>query len=575
MDDEGSDTVSAKYAKLEPKSSINAQLAMSKVHISKNWKLPPRLKPGRKPRSSYERSKANVIRAEPPPNDEDYSESEDSQVKKKRQNRDAQRAYRERRASRLEQLEGTVETLQNMVKTWQRKCKSYEIELAQSEKNITKVEEENLLLRRRLKDSESASVCTSCPKKPLISKKLEIHTQRESDTATLLLDPFLQNVISNFKPMKAVTLKKRKLSNGPDLELSPPASLSFNRFSSLSPTTPTSSSISGKCGFCSDSSTCVCKEFKDENAGAAKADRCSEDTLNCTKCSNIDESCIRPTVPPVTNEGKWKPGSCRQCKADPQSRAFCKTIFSSASSASPNNNSVDNGSYGTEYSSEFSKSVQEEPVCFNTTDSSLTSSWKDDISHLLGAENDTEPNTMDPNFKPGSCANCQADPQRKAFCQAIFGSPSKNDSETKHSTLNKIDSDKFHHDQGLDNGTEKPVSCRCQSKSVNAALCKPILQGENSMPDDTANPNATDLMKTVTLNVPKSKEFIPISDAYQRVRKYMHIRNANQEEATNSSSSSLPPPMKRIALGLRVRGKEVELRSIDDAIRDMDKNALG
>lgn len=556
MDDESSDTVSAKYAKLEPKSSIDAQLAMSKVHISKNWKLPPRLKPGRRPRGvKYESSKTNVTRAEPPQEDEDYSGSEDTQVRKKRQNRDAQRAYRERRASRLEQLESTVETLQNMVKTWQRKCKSYEIELAQSKEDILKVEEENSILRRRLKDFEGASVCMSCPKNPLISKKLEGHIEREADTATMLLEPFLQNVISKFKPMKAVTLKKRKLSNGshgPDLELSPAASLSFNRFSSLSPSAPASSSTSGKCGFCSDSSTCVCKEFEDENS---KADRCSEDPPNCTKCSNIDESCIKPTVPSVVREEKWKPGSCTQCKADPQSKAFCKTIFSSASFASSTNNSVNDSSCGVDCSNKPSKSFHEEPVCFNTTDLSSTSSWKDDISHLLGAESDSKPNTMDPNFKPGSCANCQADPQRKAFCQAIFGSPTKNGSE------------KTHH-KAPGNGTEDPVSCRCQSKSLNV-----------SMSDHSANSTAVDIVKNVALNVPKSKEFIPISDAYQRVRKYMQIRNVNQEEicgtVTNPSQSSLPLPMKRIASGLRVRGKEVELRSIDDAIRDMDKNALG
>lgn len=342
-----------KYAKLEPKGSSEGQLAMSKVHISKSWRLPPRSTPVRRPLSKqYE------------------SPTSDEEERKKRQNRDAQRAYRERRTNRIQELEDTVETLQGMVKNWQKKYRAIESELEDVTRENEDLKKRNAGLTSKLDGAASSE-------------------------AMPFLDPLLHTLIENFKPMKAVTLKRRKLE----------------------PTKPTTG-----CGFCSETTACVCKELEDEGVETV---RCTENTATCTQCSDIDKSCIKPKAP-------VRPG--------------------------------------------------------------------DTSTDFLTLEGEDRPNTMDPDFVPGSCNKCQSDPQSKAFCQAVYGPPSEG----------------------------KKVSC-CSEPHMGS----------------------------------KSSEFIPISDAYQRVKKYM--------QASEQDSS----PMKHIASGLRVRGREVELRSIDDAIRDMDKNAIG
>lgn len=341
----GIDTV-VKYAKLEPKSSTEAQLAMSKVHISKSWKLPPRSRP----------VKRQVTKQLESP-------TSDEEERKKRQNRDAQRAYRERRTNRIQELEDTVETLQGLVKNWQKKFRALESELKD-------VKNDNTELKRRL-----------------------VTTPQEEHIP--LVDPLLRDLIDNFKPMKAVTLKKRKLS-------------------------PRKSTAD--CGFCSETTTCVCKEIEDSGMETA---RCTENTETCTKCSDIDQSCIKPRE-------------------------------------------------------------SQRPVETDTD--------------FLAIDGEDQPNTMDPNFVPGSCKRCQSDSQSRAFCQAVYGPP--NDDKV-------------------------------------AACC-----GGNGECSNSA-------------------DFIPISDAYQRIKKYM----------LDSDRDS--PPIKHIASGLRARGGEVELKTIDDAIRGMDKKDVG
>ncbi|CDH12334.1 uncharacterized protein ZBAI_04120 [Zygosaccharomyces bailii ISA1307] len=395
----------AKFTKLQPKNPIDEELAMSKVHISKNWKLPPRLKPGRRPQVKVK------------PQEDEESETPEEQSKKKKQNRDAQRAYRERRANRLQELETTVATLQSVVKSW--KCKYKDLEV-----QFQNAQAENSNLKQQMEDIKS-SVCQLCFKEPCVCNK---------NSATLFQDPFLQAMVKNFKPMKAVNLKRRKVGSPKSPESSMPPQLD--------------SVSSGSCGFCSDSTACVCKDMQTSTVTLGNCS--SKSSATCENCADINKSCLATKSPEIKarpSQGKWEPGSCAHCKMDPASSAFCKSVCN--------------------------------PATIMTT---IESQGSEDCSCQ--------------NTEPGTCTKCQEDPQRKEFCEAIF--------------LNKL-----------------------QPSTV-----------ENK------------------------SELIPVSDAYQKIRNYM------QSEGKSEDSRPLLLPLRQIVSGLRIHGREVESKSVDDALRDMDKNAL-
>lgn len=362
-----------KYAELKPKSSVSAQLAMSKVYISKSWDLPPRSRPGRRPRA-VEAVKSRSSREQPV---DDAEGSYDLEERKKRQNRDAQRAYRERRANKMLELEGVVETLQELVKSWQKKFKDVELELSESRKRVAAVERENEDLQRRLRQVTGPA-------------------SRTGDSDVTLLDPLLQGLIDNFKPMKAVTLKKRKLVDG-----SPQV-----RFE-VTPVSPSP----GDCGFCSGGTTCVCKELD----SAKVEERCTEDTSTCEKCSDIDASCIRPRAQTAVSR--------ERCLSAPQSSGLSRLLSDSgvAVQTSVSLGDAQNLAAETSLSSGF---------CCSACGYKEKKSEEPDLK-LLGLDQSEQPNTMDPNFVPGSCSKCQKDPQKKAFCQAIFGPPVSSSSGVK------------------------------------------------------------------------------------------------------------------------------------------------
>lgn len=418
---------------MQPKDSLDEELAISKVHLSKNWKLPPRLKPGRKSQVKLRGS------------DEDECSTPEEETKKKKQNRDAQRAYRERRANRLQELESTVNALQKTMQGWKRRCKDLENELQD-------VKEDNLSLKRQL-DKKRSNLCNICLKEPCTC---------HDEPATFFQDPFLQNMIKSFKPMKAVNLKKRKVSSSKSSE-------------SATPQPNIGPSISDGCGFCSDTTACVCKDLEEGNAEqrelsqqrrleepvTATLGHCSSEKKgHCENCADIDKSCLTTESVPLPAEttqkpkgSKWEPGSCAQCQVDPASKVFCKSVCNSASIMA----AVEVGDN------------------------------KDDCSSNIASE-------------PGSCSRCQNDLQRKEFCETVFS-----------------------------NG-ERQSNTKCEDNN----------------------------------------DLIPVGHAYQKIRDYM-----NAGKFGNIHSNPSLPPMRQIASGIKMRGREVESKSVDDALRDMDKNALG
>ncbi|CAI4065637.1 hypothetical protein SUVZ_09G1750 [Saccharomyces uvarum] len=228
---------------IKPKESKESNLALlSKIHVSKNWKLPPRLPH----RVSQRRKTSRQLHDE-------YEGAEDDEElqKKKRQNRDAQRAYRERKNNKLHVLEDTIESLTKIIK-------NYESKLTRLQNELQERNSENRALQLKLD--------------ALSSRQASVPAQ----------DPILQNLIENFKPMRAIPIKYHHHQHR----------------------RPTELPNSAKCGFCNDNTTCVCKELEtgaDKN-GAAQKDlspplphsHCNKDNSSglCSNCANIDKSCI-------------------------------------------------------------------------------------------------------------------------------------------------------------------------------------------------------------------------------------------------------------------------------------------
>ena len=233
---------------IKPKESEESHLALlSKIHVSKNWKLPPRL-----PHRAAQRRK-RVHRLH-----EDYEteENDEELQKKKRQNRDAQRAYRERKNNKLQVLEETIESLSKIVN-------NYETKLNRLQNELQAKESENHALKQKLET--------------LTLKQASVPAQ----------DPILQNLIENFKPMKAIPIKYNTAIKRHQHSTELPSSV--------------------KCGFCNDNTTCVCKELEtdhrksDDGVATEQKDmsmphaECNnKDNPNglCSSCTNIDKSCI-------------------------------------------------------------------------------------------------------------------------------------------------------------------------------------------------------------------------------------------------------------------------------------------
>lgn len=217
---------------IQPKGTIGDPLIMSKIHISKNWKLPPR-------NSGYTRKRtiSNTY-------DNDNgggrgcssgSDDPEDRSKKQRQNRDAQRAYRERKANRMMELEENIESLQELVKYWKSQC--------------------------------------------LLKDKMISKLKAKMDSSSKL-----DELLNNFKPMKPVAIPRKKTMKKKILN----------------------NQNSDTCGFCENPDSCVCKDLESETRDIVATDRvdasqvvaphCSSNPDTCTKCSNIDETCIKPVT---------------------------------------------------------------------------------------------------------------------------------------------------------------------------------------------------------------------------------------------------------------------------------------
>lgn len=291
---------------------------MSRIHVSKNWKLPPMTTytSGRKRKTTTERSRSP-------------SETEELLLKKQRQNRDAQRAYRERKEKKMKEMEHEIESLQNKVKYWQKLYQSKCNEMIHFENKYNQ----------------------------LVMSRQDVNPSKDTTTSTDLYD-----LIDRFKPIQSVPLTAPKpIFNGsfkPMPLLSKSANNNINKNSGArrqkcnhkhththvhsrtqqNVTLP--SSTPSSCGFCDGGPSCICNELTNTTEQQQQSTNspleslsypsttssfdtlpaspsppvpppevvpirnkppmtiaqltCSSDPHTCTKCSDINQTCIKP-----------------------------------------------------------------------------------------------------------------------------------------------------------------------------------------------------------------------------------------------------------------------------------------
>lgn len=267
------------------------------LNISKNYVVPPRPKPGRKPST------------EPQSN------------RRKSQNRDAQRAFRERRSTAVRELEDIL--AQQALEATQAQAKL--------QAQIEELRRENQELRT---NGSPSAVAYSTPQSPAVVG--------DSPAALELLDHVLDQKLPVFKKPTSPSMispRTSKASTSPAVtRQSPPASgLQLTETSWVQPAVPLrrrSSSLevdftqsfrpqslkrmktlelTDRCGFCSDGFPCICAQAAEEKERGDVAD---VTTLGGQPLPSQEKQDVCT----------GNPLNCDQCRDDPMLTLFCSTV---------------------------------------------------------------------------------------------------------------------------------------------------------------------------------------------------------------------------------------------------------
>lgn len=353
----------------KPPVPMSVSLQTPSIFTNKEWVVPPRPKPGRKPA------------ADTPP------------TKRKAQNRAAQRAFRERRAARvgdleeqmkmmeeedekeqaelrgrIKQLETEVEKYSDMVASWRQKYEELETRCAR-ESELRENAERELDIWRGGKGSGTDAV--RLPPRHSTVRSQDLNQNQKGGIIENSMNHVDYEVpmgcgnctkdsrcecveqafdISNISPDILISPNKRPLSpsSTPDSKRSRQDSyenqnddeineIDFTaRFSARRPSgqencnsavSVSSMARPDPCGFCEDETPCVCAEMVREISGMT------------TRTSNVEIQ--KPTpAPPSRKPSPVKqnpcingPGNCAQCLANPNSTLFCKTLAATRSNA--------------------------------------------------------------------------------------------------------------------------------------------------------------------------------------------------------------------------------------------------
>lgn len=312
---------------------------------SKEWVIPPRPKPGRKPATDT------------PP------------TKRKAQNRAAQRAFRERRAARVGELEeqmklveeeheqehdilrATVEKLQAEIEqyksdiaTWSDRCRKLESEL-----NLVKSKQSSTTHSRDAQPPKESDTAVDDTTVGCGNCTLDTRCQCIDDAFDAMGGEAATHSHQHEKrphsPAPAYSEKRIKAEPKENLEIDFTELYSTKnipiqiRPEDRSPT----SAVADRCGFCSDGTPCICAEMAAEQEQAASAppiilpriiDPHRQLSQFTPPPSEGDVSISIPSTASPSEGCASGPGTCAQCRADPNSTLFCKSLAASRAQSS-------------------------------------------------------------------------------------------------------------------------------------------------------------------------------------------------------------------------------------------------
>lgn len=334
---------------------------------SKEWVIPPRPKPGRKPATDT------------PP------------TKRKAQNRAAQRAFRERRAARVNELEDQIKDIEDEHEAQLAAYKeqignlSHELDQCRHEMNWwrdrSRTLEKEVSVERDTKEALAKELSLSradgaVPLPPRGSKRnasgarMEDADRRgplaseQGDTplgcsncsqthCQCVHDPFAMLGVEEQEGHASKFAKSQNSGKRPDPEIkAEPEEMEIDftsRFTAVQAQAETSSSSSpavDPCGFCQDGTPCICAEMAAqeeqrtrrisfENNRLAPIQTLSQFTPPPSE-GDVRSEVTLPSLSEATNPCANGPGTCAQCQADPRSTLFCKSLAASRSaSAAP------------------------------------------------------------------------------------------------------------------------------------------------------------------------------------------------------------------------------------------------
>jgi len=301
---------------------------------SREWVVPPRPKPGRKPATDT------------PP------------TKRKAQNRAAQRAFRERRAARVgeleeqlkeiedqndqeqeslrstvSELERSLEKCQADLSTWVDKCRKLEAELAQAHEQLSKQHNQSATATAATTNSDTVVSdttigCGNCT--------LDSHCQCIDDVVQGMTgEADVSTRDRRAHSPDGAAHKKIKLEHSESDSMEIDFTAVFSKTSSIQ-RQHTSAVVLDPCGFCSDGTPCICAEV------AAEQERQNLTRSNSPTVQSRPGQRQMAQFTPPPSEGDVAtgsipailscaggPGTCAQCQADPNSTLFCKSLAAS------------------------------------------------------------------------------------------------------------------------------------------------------------------------------------------------------------------------------------------------------
>jgi hypothetical protein len=327
---------------------------------SKEWVIPPRPKPGRKPATDT------------PP------------TKRKAQNRAAQRAFRERRAARVNELEEQIKCIEddheihvvtfkeqistlsreleqcrNEMSWWRDRCHALEKEVS-----VERAARETLVkeFRSSLPEKNSSSAVPLPPRRSPRAPRAN-HAREPSRSSS---QPEQEEVplgcsscstshcqcIEDAFAMPGIEMKdpqSSRLALDPEPKIKPePEEMEIDfttRFAAPhhgDTVSPVASPPVDPCGFCTDGTPCICAEMAAQEEQRRRGTGFESNRLAPIQMSQFtpppSESDVRsevtlPSIGQATNPCANGPGTCAQCLSDPRRTLFCKTLAASRSAS--------------------------------------------------------------------------------------------------------------------------------------------------------------------------------------------------------------------------------------------------